>query len=118
MTPLAPNSWDEASNAPLTSFDSFDFVVELLESSRSRFGVRVILRVSTLSSLKNESVFRSVPLLDLPFMTSSAVAGALMSDNHQQLMIRRLPCGSEISSFDGDNSVSVLISRSPASSAE
>ena len=33
-------------------------------SSRRRFGVREIFFVSTVSSLKNESVFRTVPFLD------------------------------------------------------
>lgn len=56
----------------LTSFDSFDRMVELLESSRRILGVRVIFRVSTLSSLKNESVLRTVPFLDFPFGPSSA----------------------------------------------
>lgn len=46
-----------------TSFVSF--VRLLVESSRRRFGVNDIFFVSTLSSLKNESVFRTVPFLDL-----------------------------------------------------
>ena len=41
-----------------------------LESSRSKLGVRLILRVSTLSSLKNESVLRTTPLLLLPVSSS------------------------------------------------
>lgn len=51
--------------------ESLDLGVRLLESSRSKLGVRLILRVSRLSSLKNESVFRTLPFLDLLMPTSS-----------------------------------------------
>jgi hypothetical protein len=43
---------------------STEALVEVLESSRRIFGVRVIFRVSMLSSLKKLSVLRTVPFLD------------------------------------------------------
>lgn len=55
-----------------TSFPSVDFTVDPLESSRKRLGVRLIFRVSMLSSLKNESVFRTVPFLDRPAAFASS----------------------------------------------
>src|ERR1700712_5166081 len=51
---------------PRSLIRSVEGLVEVLESSRSRLGVRVIFLVSTLSSLKNESVFLSVPFRDRP----------------------------------------------------
>ena len=54
----------------LTVF-SLDFEKLLIESSRSKLGVRLIFRVSTPSSLKKESVFRTVPFLDLLAVPSS-----------------------------------------------
>jgi hypothetical protein len=51
---------------PRSLIKSFEGLVEVLESSRSKLGVRVIFLVSTLSSLKNESVFLSVPFRDRP----------------------------------------------------
>lgn len=56
-----------------TSFPSVDFTVDPLESSRKRLGVRLIFRVSILSSLKNESVFRRVPFLDRPAALASSI---------------------------------------------
>src|SRR5258708_4947980 len=47
----------------LSSFESVDARGVL--SSLNRLGVRVIFLVSTVSSLKNESVFLTVPFLDL-----------------------------------------------------
>lgn len=47
------------------SLESIDLNVEL-ESSLRMFGVNVIFRVSTVSSLKNESVLRTIPLRDFP----------------------------------------------------
>ena len=53
---------------------SFGLDIGPLESSRSRLGVRLIFRVSKLSSLKNESVFLTVPFLDLLVALSSALS--------------------------------------------
>ena len=45
--------------------------VEVFESSLNNAGVIVIFRVSLVSSLKNESVLRTVPFRDLPEDDSS-----------------------------------------------
>lgn len=58
-----------------TSLVSTGLIVELLESSRSRLGVKLIFRVSTPSSLKNESVLRTVPFLDVDESWSADVNG-------------------------------------------
>lgn len=58
-----------------TSFASKDFT-DPLESSRNKLGVRLIFLVSVLSSLKKESVFRTVPFLDLLAVPSSRTVSA------------------------------------------
>jgi len=62
-----------------TSLGSTDLMVVMVEllSSRNKLGVRLIFRVSTLSSLKNESVFRRVPFLDLAKAASSVLVSAI-----------------------------------------
>lgn len=55
-----------------TSFQSLDKDA-LLDSSRSRFGVKEIFFGSAVSSLKKESVFRTVPFLDLLTVGSACV---------------------------------------------
>ena len=57
----------------LTSFASLDLKTDPFESSRKRLGVRLIFRVSTPSSLKNESVLRTVPFLDVTAVPLSAM---------------------------------------------
>lgn len=51
------------------------------DSSLKRLGVRLIFRVSTLSSLKKESVFRTVPFLDLAAIPSSKMISQWISVN-------------------------------------
>lgn len=59
----------------ITSLASSDLMVVTVELllSRNRLGVRLILRVSVLSSLKKESVFLTVPFLDLAEGPSSTL---------------------------------------------
>lgn len=57
----------------LTSVASLDLRTDPFESSRKRLGVRLIFRVSTPSSLKKESVLRTVPFLDVTAVPLSAV---------------------------------------------
>ena len=89
-----------------TSLVSTDLIVELLESSRSKLGVRLIFRVSTPSSLKNESVLRTVPFLDLIDVSFSVM---LMST----LLIASVGCipvRSRSSSIDWDFSAVIVVS--------
>lgn len=58
-----PDALSMLSKLPRPSFHSLDRLL-LLDSSRNKFGVREIFFGSAVSSLKNESVFRTVPFLD------------------------------------------------------
>ena len=71
----------------LTSLLSPEAGVELVKSSRSRLGVRLIFRVSTVSSLKNESVLRTVPFLDLLTVPSSILSEPLVISWRRELTL-------------------------------
>lgn len=84
--------------------DSVDVAIASFESSLKRLGVRFIFRVSTLSSLKKESVLRKVPFLDLVAVPSSATVSQSPAT---QIWQRAAPERSDVSSLDRTSSTPV-----------